>query len=82
MVYAVLGVLPRTDYKLRVWMMLVARFLVGSGTGQSRVSHCLKMPAVAIVDKVKRKYFSLYPLRSPWSLGLGEGRRNLVKKVF
>ena len=24
-VYAVLGILPRTDYKLRVWIMLVAR---------------------------------------------------------
>ena len=33
--YAVLGTLPRTDYQLRVWLMLVARFLVGSGTGQT-----------------------------------------------
>ena len=31
--YAVLEVLPRTDYKLRVWMMLVAMFFVGSGSG-------------------------------------------------
>ena len=34
--YALLGTFPRTDYRLRVWLMLAARFLVGSGTGQER----------------------------------------------
>ena len=52
-VYALLGTLPRTEYKLRVWLMLVARFLVGSGTGQSRTQD---MPVVAdLSEKVERK---------------------------
>ena len=51
MVYALLGTLPRTEYKLRVWLMLVARFLVGSGTGQSRTQD---MPVVAdLSEKVE-----------------------------
>ena len=33
--YALLGALPRGNIKIRVWMMLVSRFLVGSGTGKS-----------------------------------------------
>ena len=40
--YAVLGTLPRTDYQLRVWLMLVARFLVGSGTGQTLTRSAMK----------------------------------------
>ena len=30
--YALLGAFPRGDVKIRVWMMFVARFIVGSGT--------------------------------------------------
>ena len=30
--YAMLGAFPKGDVKIRVWMMLVARFIVGTGT--------------------------------------------------
>ena len=30
--YALLGAFPRGDVKIRVWMMFVARFIVGAGT--------------------------------------------------
>ena len=30
--YALIGAFPRGDVKLRVWMMFVARFIVGAGT--------------------------------------------------
>ena len=30
--YALIGAFPRGDIKLRVWMMFVARFIVGAGT--------------------------------------------------
>ena len=31
--YALLGLVPRGEIQIRLWMMFVARFLVGSGTG-------------------------------------------------
>ena len=34
--YALLGLVARTDYKLRVWLMLVARLVVGTGSGEAR----------------------------------------------
>ena len=37
--YALLGLLPRGDVKLRVWMMLVSRFIVGSGTGKIKLGN-------------------------------------------
>ena len=30
--YALIGAFPRGEVKLRVWMMFVARFIVGAGT--------------------------------------------------
>ena len=35
--YALLGLLPRGEVKIRVWMMLVSRFIVGSGTGEIKL---------------------------------------------
>lgn len=32
--YALLGLLPKGEVKIRVWMMLVSRFIVGAGTGE------------------------------------------------
>ena len=34
--YALLGLVARTDYKLRVWLMLLARLVVGTGSGEAR----------------------------------------------
>ena len=36
--YALLGLVPRGDIEIRLWMMLLARFIVGSGTGNGNLT--------------------------------------------
>ena len=38
--YALIGAFPRGDIKLRVWMMFVARFIVGAGTTINASARC------------------------------------------
>ena len=66
--YALLGLLPRGEVKIRVWMMLVSRFIVGSGTGEIKLRlrniRSLSSTICSAINAASRYYVSAATLLS------------------
>ena len=64
--YALLGLLPRGEVKIRVWMMLVSRFIVGSGTGEIKLRNIRSLSSTicSAINAASRYYVSAATLLS------------------
>ena len=69
--YALLGALPRGSVKIRVWMMLVSRFLVGSGTAINAASRYYVTAASLLSERTT--HIALFSLFQTVGFILGPG---------